>query len=63
MLTCPSQIVLTDLDISDPFFTDKCEVWTRQMRSEMAELVATTRHTIAESRRLMAEVDRLIASR
>jgi hypothetical protein len=55
------QYILSPPDITDPSFPALCAIWTRQMRSEMQETIALTRKTLAESRALMAEVDRIIA--
>ena len=60
MLTRPAYI-LSPPDTTDPNFPALCAVWTGQMRSEMQETIGLTRKTLAESRALMAEVDRIIA--
>ena len=59
MLTRPTRIPPPDID--DPDFGALCRMWTRQMRSEMQETIAVTMHTLAQSRALMAEVDRVLA--
>lgn len=53
----------SELDIADHNFPAKCVVWTDQMRFEMDELLVLTKHTIAESRTLIAEIDRVLARR
>jgi len=61
MLTRPTRI-LSPPDISDPDFPALCAAWATQMRSEMQETIALTRRTVAESRALMEEVDRVVAT-
>jgi hypothetical protein len=53
----------SELDIADHDFSAKSVMWTGQMQSEMDQLVALTKQTIAESRRLVTEIDRLLARR
>jgi hypothetical protein len=53
-----SHLLPSELDIRDPNFPAKCMAMTGQMRSEMNELVARTKATIAETRTLMTEIDR-----
>jgi hypothetical protein len=52
-----------NLDIRDSDFPEKCLLWTHQLQSDMDELIAGTRATLAESRALLQEVDRLLALR
>ena len=61
MLTRPSYILPSQLDICDPDFPAQCQRWTAQMRSEMQETITVTKQTLAESRTLMAEIDRVLA--
>jgi hypothetical protein len=56
--SCPA-----DLDIRDPDFAGKYLSWTHQLRCDMDELIAGTRATLAESRALLQEADRLLALR
>jgi hypothetical protein len=62
MLARPARI-LSPPDIDDPDFQALCAAWTGQMRHEMQETIATTWDTIAKSRALMAEIDRMLALR
>jgi|SwirhirootsSR3_FD_contig_31_851380_length_360_multi_1_in_0_out_0_1 hypothetical protein len=61
MLTRPSHIQPTQLDISHPNFPAQSLEWTGRMQREMQETIALTRKTLAESRTAMAEIDRLLA--
>ena len=63
MTVRPSYIFLSELDISDPNFPAKCMAWTVQTRSEVDELVALGRASIATSKTLLAETDRLLTRR
>jgi NAD+--asparagine ADP-ribosyltransferase len=58
MLTRPARILPSERDIRD---SAQCAAWTNQMKSEMAELIGRTKATIARSRALMKELDRLLA--
>lgn len=60
MLARPPHI-LSPPDVWDPDFPAKCQAWTRQKRSEMQELLARTERTIAETKALMKEADRIVA--
>ncbi|MFY9835340.1 MAG: hypothetical protein WAK55_02530 [Xanthobacteraceae bacterium] len=53
--------LLTKLDISDPDFPRKWDLWASEIAIEMDELVAKTKKTLAQSRTVMAEADRLRA--
>jgi hypothetical protein len=59
----PPYIFLSELDIGDPNFPAKCMAWTAQTRSEIDELVILAKGTIATSRTLLAEIDRVLARR
>lgn len=50
-------------DARDPNFARDALVWAAQTQQDIRELVTATRHTIATTRALMAEADRLIAHR
>jgi hypothetical protein len=56
---CPPQT----LDICDPDFPGKCLSWTHQLQCDISELIAGSKETLAESRGLMREADRLLALR
>jgi hypothetical protein len=60
MLARPARMLPSERDIRDPA---QCAAWTNQMTSEMAELVGRTKVTIARSRDLLKELDRLLAVR
>jgi hypothetical protein len=51
------------LDIRDPDFPRKCVAWQNQQHSEIADLIARTKETLAVSRALMQEADLLLALR
>jgi|GraSoiStandDraft_5_1057265.scaffolds.fasta_scaffold124391_2 hypothetical protein len=53
----------SELDIADHNFPAKCIAWTDQIRFELDDLLVLTKQTIAESRTLMAEIDRMLARR
>ena len=53
---------LPHLDVWDPGFAAGCRAWTNQIRSEILETVALTRRTIAESKALIEEADRVLAA-
>ena len=63
MLTRPSYILPSQLDICDPDFPAQCQRWTAQMRSEMQETIALTRQMITETRALLKEADRVLAGK
>jgi hypothetical protein len=63
MATRPSYILPSELDARGPDFHAKYVVWRAQMRSEIKETVALTKVTIAGTRVLMAEADRLLGRR
>jgi hypothetical protein len=50
-----------ELDARDPDFARQCLLWSSQTRCEIQEVIASTKHTIAISRALIAEADRLLA--
>ena len=52
-----------DFDVRDPNFHRDMLSWAFAMQSEIHELVLATRETIALSRGIMADADRLIAWR
>jgi hypothetical protein len=56
-------IFLTELDYRDPDFPRKCLLWMGQTQREIAEVVANTKITLAESQTAMAEANWLIARR
>jgi hypothetical protein len=58
-----SHLFPSELDIRDHSFPSRCMAMTDQMRSEMNELVALTKATLAESRTLMTEIDCMLARR
>jgi hypothetical protein len=58
--SCP---VLLELNVRDPKFPAKCMALTERMRSEMDETVAQSKTTIAETRILIAEANRLLRQR
>jgi hypothetical protein len=53
----------SEFDITDRNFPAKCIAWTDQIRYELDDLLALTKQTIAESRTLMAQIDRMLARR
>lgn len=50
-------------NIRDSDFPEKCLLSPHQVQSDMDELIAGTRATLAESRALLQEADRLLALR
>jgi hypothetical protein len=50
-----------DLDICDPDFGQQMLVWALQVQCEMHELVLNTKETIAATKAMIAEVDRMLA--
>ena len=61
VITRPSHIVPSQLDIRDHSFPAQCLAWTDQMRLEMKQTIALTKEAIAESRACMVETDRMLA--
>ena len=59
----PQYVFLTELDTCDPDFARKCLSWMRQTQREIAQVVANTEMTLAESQNVMAEADLLLAGR
>ena len=55
--------VPADLDTRDPAFARKYFLWARQVQCEVVELVAGSKETLAQSRALLLEADRLLALR
>jgi hypothetical protein len=56
----PLHVFLTELDLGDPKFAQKCLSWMGQTQREIAELFAKTEKTIAQSRTVIAEADQLL---
>ena len=52
-----------ELDVDDPEFSRKYLLWAHQVQCEIVELLAGSRETLANSRALMLEADRLLALR
>lgn len=50
-----------DLNTRDPDFDRKMLAWTFHVQCEMHELVLITKETIAATRRMIAEADRILA--
>jgi hypothetical protein len=50
-----------DLDPRDPNFAREMLSWSLQTRCEISELLANATETLATSRALMAQTDRLLA--
>jgi hypothetical protein len=63
MLNRPDYIPRWLLDPRDPDFVRQGFAWSDQMRSEMDDLVITTRKQIATTRILLAETDRLLCAK
>jgi hypothetical protein len=63
MVTRPSHVLPTELDVRDPNFPRDSMEWTTHMRWEMNELVALAKKSITESRTLIAEADRVLGQR
>ena len=53
---------LLDLDCGDPDFRGQMLAWAFQAQSEMHETVLITKETIAATRVMIAEADRILAS-
>jgi hypothetical protein len=58
-----ARISLLDLDTRSLDFSHQWHHWAKQTRDDVAELVEGTKKTMAESRDLMAEIDRLLTRR
>lgn len=58
-----SHLVPIDLNIHDPKFPAKCMALTERMRFEMDAIVIQTKTTIADSRTLILQTDRLLLRR
>jgi len=63
MLHHPAYILPSELDVRDPNFRARCEVWAIQTRFEIEEMFVLTNETIATSKALIEEADRLLAWR
>lgn len=63
MATRPAYILACEVDVRDPRFPAQCMAWTNQMRSEIQEIIALTNGTIATSKALIKQADRLLALR
>ena len=50
-----------ELDSRDPNFAREMLVWSEQTRRDIREVLAGTRRTIATSRSLIAQADRILA--
>ena len=57
----PHQALPLELDVCDPKFLSQMRLWAFSATYEMKEVVVATQKTIATSRALMAEADRLLA--
>ena len=55
------RVSLLALDTRDPDFPRQAQAWAGEVQGEIAQLVAQTKSTIAESRTLVAEIDRILA--
>jgi hypothetical protein len=56
-----ARLFLRDFDISDPDYPKQVLAWALQAQCEMHELVLLTTETIAATRILIAEADRMLA--
>jgi hypothetical protein len=54
---------LFEIDLRSPGFARDMLYWSFQMQSEVRETVAATRVTIATSKALLLQMDRLLARR
>jgi len=63
MLHHPAHISPSELDVCDPNFRGQLAAWTIQIRSEIEEMFVLTNETIATSKALIEETDRLLALR
>jgi hypothetical protein len=61
MIHYPAYILPSDLDVRNPNFRARCADWAIQTRSEIKEMSVLTNETIATSRALIEEADRLLA--
>ena len=52
---------LRPLDTRGPDFARRCSLWAAQTQLEMLALIKGSKKTIAESRALMLEADRILA--
>jgi hypothetical protein len=50
-----------ELDARDPDFFREIQLWSSQTQGDLQELLAATQQTIATTKALIAEVDRMIA--
>jgi hypothetical protein len=50
----------TDLDTRDPEFQIRWRAWAEEFNRDVAEVVATTKQTIATSQALLTNVERLL---
>jgi hypothetical protein len=55
-------LVPSQLDTRDPDFARHSSVWAAQTQCEITALVEATKEAIADSRALMVEADRIVAS-
>lgn len=54
---------LLEIELRGPGFARDMLFWSFQMESEVRETIAATRRTIATSKALMVEMDRILARR
>ena len=54
---------LLPLDIHDPNFARDMRLWALQTQSEIHDLVIASKNTIAATRVMIAEADRMLAGR
>jgi hypothetical protein len=59
----PTSLLLRDLDVRYSNFDHNLFLWAFQMQCEIHELVLATRETIAVSRAMIADTDRILASK
>lgn len=52
----------SQLDTRDPDYANKYSLWAGRTECDLAELIAATRETIASSRALIVEADRILAN-
>jgi hypothetical protein len=50
-------------DVRDPDFPGRFLLWSHDVQIEVWELIASSKETLAQSRALMAEADRMLALR
>jgi hypothetical protein len=60
-MTQPNRHLPFDIDPRDPDFAREMFSWASETQSEICELLAATRQTLAVSRALMASADRILA--